>query len=153
MQNKFGKLPLLTSGALLVFILLFVPLFTIVGAVTAPFHMVSDMIRNIGDFLVPDDSYTNDVFVVIDQYFEYGEGYELLASDYKHIIVDHEDLIYVPDNYLLIPNILIKKDRADRRNPRYGHCQQGEPGLKETDQTDCTGASSAGKSGIRLFPV
>ncbi|MEE3409841.1 MAG: hypothetical protein VZQ95_10635, partial [Erysipelotrichaceae bacterium] len=110
MQNKFGKLPLLTSGALLVFILLFVPLFTIVGAVTAPFHMVSDMIRNIGDFLVPDDSYTNDVFVVIDQYFKYGEGYELLASDYKHIIVDHEDLIYVPDNYLLIPNILIGEE-------------------------------------------
>ncbi len=110
MQNKFGKLPLLTSGALLVFILLFVPLFTIVGAVTAPFHMVSDMIRNIGDFLVPDDSYTNDVFVVIDQYFKYGQGYELLASDYKHIIVDHEDLIYVPDNYLLIPNILIGEE-------------------------------------------
>ena len=98
------------SIALLCFVLLFVPLFTIVGAVQAPFKMVKDMIRNIGDFLVPDDSYTNDVFVVIDQYFRYGEGYELLASDYKHIITEKEDLIYVPDNYLLIPNILIGEE-------------------------------------------
>ena len=98
------------SIALLCFVLLFVPLFTIVGAVQAPFKMVKDMIRNIGDFMVPDDSYTNDVFVVIDQYFRYGEGYELLASDYKRIITEKEDLIYVPDNYLLIPNILIGEE-------------------------------------------
>ena len=110
MQSTLKKLPLLISAGLLCFILLFVPLFTIVGAVTAPFNMISDMIRNIGNFLVNDDSYTNDVFVVIDQYFRYGTGYELLASDYKHIIVDHEDLIYVPDNYLFIPNILIGEE-------------------------------------------
>lgn len=115
------RLPLMVSAALLCFILLFVPLFTIVGAVQAPFKMVKDMINNIGNFLVPDDSYTNDVFVVIDQYFRYGQGYELLASDYKHIIVDKEELIYVPDNYLLIPNILIGDEHPGDHQIRVEH--------------------------------
>ena len=121
MEKHLARAPLLISAGLLVFVLLFAPLFTIVGAVTAPFNMIGDMIRNIGDFLVPDDSYTNDVFTIIDQYFKYGDGYRLLASDYRQVIIDHEELIYVPDNYLFIPNILIGKEHPGKETIEIQH--------------------------------